>query len=173
MKAKYVAIPLLTILLLGGCQSVPENQQDSQYAGIPKGSEIVLHEMHALTGGNEKIVIRQGKFQKRQKAHGSYCYFVIRIEDFNAVRSSRLRPDTFRVTKTKHEKNVAGAYPLELANVAGNTYYLDWVMHLRSDRQPFVKELVCGIHQEGYEKDYLTINQIRTILGEVATVKTN
>ncbi len=172
MKMMYFAVPLL-VSLLAGCQSAPVDPHDSHRVGIAEGAEIVLHEGHLLDGSSQRIVIEGGKFRDRQDRYDNYCYFVVEVDDSNSVRPSRLMPDTFRVAKVQKVKNWVGAYPIRVASFKGDTFFMDWVMHLQSVKQPFVTKLVCGVYADPFDYNYLTINQIKAVLGGLATVNTD
>ncbi len=164
----FVALAMVT---LPACQSLRENQSQWHRAhDVPAGSTVSLARVIDIPAGRANVFIQGGKVQSYHATdlYSPYCELVLR-GDLNRART--VQPDTFEIYRSVQEVNpIYGAQTSGVADVLGSgesRQMYQTTMYLQSKRQPQVYQLVCGHWVYASSDDYLTVAQIRSVLGKL------
>mgnify|MGYP001147803401 CR=1 FL=1 len=169
------------MFVLSACRPVVYNDPlDVPGGRVPLESRVQLHQQLYFQPGYSRSFVQSGKALTYQQLdrYQPFCQFY-RYEppkDLETLRS--LQPDTFRVTKSFHEIEfgMAGISvmisfgSIALSNSQG-LQNLSSVLKLASPAQPEIVELRCSVYDEPLDWNYLSVNQIKAVLGNIATLE--
>jgi len=155
-------------------------------AYIKSGDRVILnHEISARTGS--KIYIQFGQTVPSTEVEQAkpYCYFHLYRNPSVIDTEASLVAGGFEIVKTINHYDfgsLQGA-PLQLASKALRPAPRGWVtqdasekiiitrLKLKSAEQPEVIELSCGIWAVPIERNHLSIDEVRTALGDIVTLE--
>jgi hypothetical protein len=182
------AVTLLLIALLGllsGCQTNATRSPYATRGSIPAGSSIQLLKPLTIPAKDNQVFIQDGQATSSSGYNYGYdqyypfCFFKThRI----SKKPQTIHADSFTIQRVYYyETEFVQTKPVRVASlipvtwIASETYVspivLLTVMELSSDKQPFVKKLVCG---GGYDLPQFaklpTIQQIHGVLGELGNL---
>lgn len=167
---------LLSLLVLGACQSTPLPREESPYHTVPAGSLLTLHKDLTIPARRASIFIQGGPMTVWQdvNSYHPHCIFeMYKVKD----TPQYVKAGTFTIRKVQREDYSAIAPGLQHARLMfsdGGPSYLVYatVMRLESIDQPEVFRLTCQ-HWEVPPQmpHHLTISQIRAALGNLFTLK--
>lgn len=175
------ALLIAVLVVLGGCQIVPERSEKSPYYPVPVGSELVLNQPLNFPAGDVSLFI-QGKPISYFSANKYYAYCKFELwtrED----RQRTIQPDTFTITRVSRESRytlrettpsvMKAAYRMASRDHQGGMAFeiTSWVMYLHSEKQPDVYRITCEHWQDPIDAAPLSIVQMRKAFGDVFTLK--
>ncbi|MCB1724360.1 MAG: hypothetical protein KDJ39_11780 [Gammaproteobacteria bacterium] len=179
MKTLFI---LFTAALLAGCQAMP-TLRDTVGGGYVDltGATLELHRALPIAAGRARVFVQDGAVTAGFDHYRTHCAFEIRGVDHDAVS---IEPDAFRIAHVQQslQQVVDASDPAAhqfaaLAWLAGmdgdgsSSYYLGYHFTLYSARQPEVMRMTCyGAYQEPYDLEAPTLGEIRTALGDLATI---
>ena len=167
-------------LILLSCQSTIYNDSfDSPQSKIPPASIIELHLSLSFTVGFSRSFIQFGQpvslnnIDEREP----YCQF-IRYEPPAALETQRtVQPDDFIIThSTQTIENSLSGFSMKISIGSKglgdrDDQTLSSILKLRSEKQAEIVKLKCSIFAQPDEWNYLSVNQIKGVLGHLATIK--
>lgn len=169
--------PLFAVLLLSlaACQSMRANQTRwHRDHDVPAGAVVRLERAVAFPADRANVYIQDGQVRPYGGVdlYSPHCELIIR-GDISHAR--RVAPDTFEIYRSVQEINpIYGMQTSGSASLPGtgeSRAMFQTTMYLRSKRQPHVSQLVCGHWVYGSSDDYLTVAQIRAVLGKLMVLK--
>ena len=161
---------------IAGCATPQARDESSQYFKLPKGSHLVLHQEIGILANSARAYVQNGRVLpfpevERYRAH---CKFEMK-QPLDAPQT--IKPDTFVVTETYREIN-RGTHSGAIMPVAMRLAYggLSYELYatffaLKSATQKNVLGLTCQHLEDPVNPRYLSIQDIRTTLGSVATLQ--
>ena len=161
---------------IAGCTTAPVQDESAQYFDLPKGSRLVLNQDIEIPADSARAYVQHGRvlsFPKidRYRAH---CKFEMKRR---LDTPQTIKPDTFVVTKMYREINRgthSGAImPVAIQLAGGGLSYELYATFflLNSPTQPNVLGLTCQHLEDPVSPRYLSIQDIRMALGNVATLQ--
>ena len=174
-------ILLAAVVLLSACQTTYEGNENSPYYMVPVGSTLILHKDAVIPPMLAGIYFQAGQALPLSQVNQYYphCKFeVLNIRD----NPRSIRADTFAIKKVVQE--TSHSVDAGQIRIAGLSMGIGIGMHdgasvqtyatrlnLRSEKQPEVYRLSCGLWAYPYDGKYLTINEIRKTLGDFFTLQ--
>ncbi len=172
-------IALVLTFWLTGCQSLSLTPKESSELRVPVGSSITLNEPLAFEIGYSRSFIQFGKPIRANelRKYYPYCQFY-RYEHPDELQSERtMKPDTFRVTRSYRAMDFlssgSGGILFDPTNRSGgppDDNILGNIMKLKSIQQPEIVELKCAVLTEPSLSNYLTVAEIKEVLGTLVTI---
>lgn len=178
-------IPIVAVLLLGGCVTQYQGDEKSPYFVVPVGSTVKLNQELAIPADEVGVYFQGGKVTPKVQLdlYRPHCRLEVRER---LVHAQVVKPDTFRVARATQEllhsvqlpvllaakgSMWAGRRGLYASDSPGPELYATR-LSLRSATQPHVLYLTCG-HLEGepVQARHLTIEEIRRALGHIFTLQ--
>jgi len=165
----------LATLSLTACANLAPKDENSPFYAVPAGSRIVLHQNLQISPDRARVYLQDGKIVRGPSPFSPYCQF--EVNDLLPA-GQILKADEFVVRKTQMgEEFIASRSPFILAvsgggNAGSRDLLLVWHLWLESPRQPNVRRMICGGRFDTpYRARRPSINEIRTQLGDIATLK--
>ena len=170
--ARFVRLAFAALLLsLAACQSLRENQARWHRAhDVPPGAVAILERAVEFPTERANVYIQDGQVRPYGGVdlYSPHCELIIR-GDISHART--VSPDTFEIYRSVQEINpIYGMQTSGSATFPGageSRAMFQTTMYLRSKSQPHVYQLVCGQWVYGSSDDYLTVAQIRAVLGNL------
>lgn len=178
---RWLAVAAVSIVLLPGCQALSHPIDPGESTNIPVGSVLELHKRLVVTSEHDRIrfyrgaVIEDKDFGMTMKYDPS-CRLVMHrdLVEYNHV----IVPGDFRIYAVKQfddyevlgSRIVASNGPLLAYGGGILPQEFATVMYLRSDSQPQVDRLVCSEYQSPAEGVFLTVDEMRAVLGGIFTL---
>jgi hypothetical protein len=193
MNARILSVVAL-VAAVSACQRiVPAGDQSPRFA-LPPDSVLELHRTVEVPRGQYNAYIQYGEVSAAvESRYESYCYLRVMRSKSALANPFTIEPGEFRlVGKDLRKDNIAGyghgirvggvwvasaVTPVRLTGVfmdsadGGSNRYLNTVMALESATQPEVSSLVCGVFADPSLGRHLSLEQIRAVLGDVATIR--
>jgi len=178
-------ISLAISFLISGCQTLSEPVDFSHPKSKPPvGTIVQLNEKLTFQTGTSRSYIQHGKFKefKGIEDREPWCMFY-RYEPRAALKSERsVEPDNFTVTSSLQRAEMVSAKPFFISTFNmilpamlesdnSNSATLTTTMKIKSDKQPEVVELRCGVFNESFSENYVSVNKILETLGNIVTLK--
>ncbi len=180
----------LSTVLLAACQIDTSRYPDSSpFKPVPVGSTLELHQPVTIPADKLAVYLQGGKVLPYSDINVTmaHCKFQLyRLSD----RERTVHPDRFRITKVQHEETHSVSWPgiqyaagrvgiginMRIGSSGGDSdgpsvRAFVTQMRLQSANQPEVFRLSCG-HVDDPGSHFLSIEQIRKVLGEVLTLRT-
>jgi len=148
---------VVTVIALSACQGAAEYAQALAESSVPVGSRLILNQSLSIPSDTAHVRLQSGEIRSAGAIKQYYpnCNFRLRTR---TDAPQKLEPDTFIIFKVEYGKDI----------VAGDNvqrYYSE--MHLRSEKQPNVFMLACQQWNKPPDSSYVTVDQIRVVLGEI------
>jgi hypothetical protein len=169
---------LLAFTLLAGCQTTPLNF-DNARSVPPPGTIVELNQNLEFARGVSRSYIQYGEALGSHGKYNSYepwCQFYL-YEPQSMMKNPRtIEADRFTVVKSYQNIDYVLKDPMKLAFVGsgigdgGEVYPLVTTMILQSEKQPQVRELRCSNTDNPYPSNFVSVNKIIEVLGNVATL---
>ena len=171
-------------LLLIACSTLSEEQfLNSPFHVPPVGSRVQLHQRLNVEPGYSRAFIQGGesRMPDELKIRDPYCQFY-RFEPPEALQTRRyIEMDEFLIIRAYQSEDIAVLKPQRLARLSTAAMFimdddspssmtLSTVMKLKSGNQPEIIELKCAIFTDPFVENFLSIKEIQTTLGKVATL---
>ena len=174
--ARLVRLLFAVLLLsLAACQSIRENQARwHRTHDVPAGSMVSLERAVAFPADRANVYIQDGQVRPYGSVdlYSPHCELIVRA-DISHART--VAPDTFEIYRSVQEINpIYGMQTSGSASFPGtgeSRAMFQTTMYLRSKRQPHVHKLVCGHWVYASSDDYLTVAQIRAVLGKLMVLR--
>lgn len=172
IRSLKIFICILLLLKLSGCSTLsPPKDENSHLYGVPAGSKVILHQDLQIKPNSARVYLRNGEVSNKPGGK-SYCQF--KVNDV-IPEEQTLHADEFIVRKTQMGTvNITMHDPLIVAsrdNKGTSDVTLVWYLWLESPQQPNVRLLTCGgTRQMPHRARRLSINEIRTHLGDIASL---
>jgi len=170
------------LISLAGCQALREPTDPAHSTRVPAGSVLTLHKRLVVTNSHDRIRFYRGAVAEDKdflltKKYEPNCRLVMHrdLRDYDHV----ITPGRFAIYAVKEfddyqilgPRIVASNGPLLAGDGGIMPQEYATVMYLRSAKQTQVDRLVCGHYQDSTEGDYLTIEQIRSALGDIFSLE--
>ena len=146
---------------------------------IDAGDTIQLHQSITAPGG-EKVYIQNGKVKNYTSVNQNkpFCYFHVYRSRSVIDNEFSLNQDSFRVTAVnrRHKTAAFTEVPVKLAagasfNRGASQRIILTKIQLKSDHQPDVSSLNCGIWAVPTERNHLSIKEVKSAFGKVISVE--
>ena len=177
-------VPLFILVLLPGCQTSYEGNEDSPFYAIPAGSSVTLTRNLTVPANQVAVFLQGGEVVPSDRVNQYYphCKFELRRR---LDTPQTVQADSFQVTKVVQEIGHSVALEqLRLAEVSIGMGFLagargdgaslqTWStrMMLSSAHQPDVFRLSCGQAALLHEGQHVSINEMRKALGGIFALK--
>ena len=178
-KQNTLKILIISILILGcfACANQPVNQEPPAYQVIKSGQVLQLNENLLIPPESATVYLQNGAITQGNKIDqwSPNCRIVVeRITE----NERTIQPDEFVVTGIRYERTYAANKPVMYASLfdtaeSGLPIAEEFVIYLalKSDKQPFVKTLVCKHWEDPHNGYHLTMQQIKQALGNLFIFK--
>ena len=186
-------------LTIAGC-ATQQYPITSPYYRIPPGTRIVLNEALIIPPNTARVYLQNGKVVSpgEKDRYQPNCWFL--SWKLSETTPQEIHPDTFIVTQTqKNEDYVQNFSKMSVASAtvstevgvgvgigvgAGNhgmfgpfsgdvpiatEYTTD--IYIQSDTQPDIRRLACSHWDDVHTGEHLTVEQMQTALGKIATIQ--
>ena len=175
-------ILLATSVLLSACQTAYVGNENSPYYTIPVGSTLTLNQNAVIPPNLAGFLLQNGQIQTQSQINQyyPYCKFeVLKIRD----DPQPIQADTFSIVKVVQQidhsvdagqTKLAGlsiGIGIGISNGGSSVQTYATRLNLRSEKQPEVFRLSCGLWDYPEKGKHLTINEIRKTLGNVFTLQ--
>ena len=181
---RFRLIPVvIATLFLAACQTTPTGAPDSQFFGLGPGSTVVLNQSLDVPAKKSVAYVVEGRSVRKTRMYYPYCYFEMLRPRSEFTQPTTIEADTFSVKSVSRRKDIASSGQIMFAsvdvgiNLAGsfvgggtNQHYLNTYIELESERQPQVKNLICGIFGHPADVNWLNVPAINEQLGPIATL---
>lgn len=167
----------LFVLAFAGCAVTPS--PDSPHTRVPVGSRLVLTQPLTIPPRAVATYIQDGRALNYGAVDRYYPHCKFELYDLADERRT-VAPDTFTVTRVVRDTLEVQAPTLQrFAAVAGGfagfgedggapiALENQTILYIESSRQPGVYRLTCNYWDQPFESRHLTINEIRTALGDL------
>jgi len=181
---KILLPSLLTVLLLGGCQSLPSGSAAGgpYFNDIPKGSTLTLQVPLVILPGRVRVYLPRSGPGAAAGGYATSCS--LELWNRNEQRVV-VEPDTFvidrisggitpiLVSNPKHTMVASLGYMPRIAQDGdGSSFLRSYAeFYLKSGRQPDVYRLTCGYMDDPWEVEPLTVAEISEALDGVMTLE--
>jgi len=168
MKA-FVVIAIF--IALQACSNI------ESYNGIEAGNILELKERLTIRANSARISIQFGKIVNYSQIDNYYphCWFIswkrktepqiIKVDKFEIISVI----ETFDLVKRE-----SGGFRLSAISVADSgltaVEYITEI-HLRSEKQPHIKRLICSHWEDPSDAAHLSLQQIQNTLGNIAAIR--
>ncbi|KPK37125.1 MAG: hypothetical protein AMJ69_12510 [Gammaproteobacteria bacterium SG8_47] len=182
MNLRPLAVLVLGTLVAVGCQSAPVDRERSTSFTIPTGTVLVLNQELTIPGETASVLIQEGKVALDNKVRRYHPHCRLEVRE-RKPQAQTIQPDSFVVTRVRDFYEVVQSGPLRLAQLdtphpaivvasdASPTWNYITELRLESERQPNVFQLQCMQWNAPPNDDYVTVEQIRGVLGEIITLE--
>lgn len=173
----------LLATLLSACGTTPVRDPSSPYFLPPDGSRLMVHKPIAIAAHRGWTYIQGGDLIAQsgvlsfQGVDQYYPHCMMELHSRNADRFI-IEPDEFIIHKTAHYEELVQARPVTVAgrglsvSDAGLTAInMQTIYYLHSERQPEVWRMVCQHWDDPHTAQFLTLAQIRSVLGELVSIE--
>lgn len=175
------ALMLAVVVLLCGCQTSYQGNEDSPYYKVPVGSTLILNNDITIPPYKAGVYIQGGQILPLSQVNKYYphCKFeVLKIRE----APQTVKADTFVIKKVVQEiTDTVDTGQLRLAGISIGINISDddgpsvqtyaTRLNLRSERQPEVFRLSCGQWAYPSQGQQVTINEMRKALGNLFTLQ--
>ena len=183
-------IVMLSLLLTSGC-SMPVNIPLASIKNtLPIGSVLQLTQTIVIPADRSYMYIANGELKKLKNYNTVniyYPYCTIHLHN-DSEKSRQIMPGHFEVTKIEEWEREYGSLfnknktfvqrsggrfiKTSMSDGGGPSIVMHaTIISLRSINQPEVKELVCGHWNDPSELEALTLNEMKSALGELIIIK--
>lgn len=159
---------VVAVLILGGCASVGED--DAPYL-LPVGSEVELTQTIDTKRG-ATINIQSGQVARRGELEivFPYCLFQVWRSAEEIDDPLVIEQDTFVVKNVSRQLDYIAVMGVQFAAGSDANRSLSSVMELSSDKQPFVRRLVCVKWGNPTRDRYVSLHEMQTALGKLVVL---
>jgi len=176
-----VTFALGTLLILG-CESTPVDRESSTAFKIPAGTKLVVNQELIIPAETASILIQDGKVAAGKKVRHYHPHCRLEVRDRKEQPQS-VQPDTFVAVKVLDFYEVVLARPLQVAQLgttdqgimvaqdASPSFNYITELRLESESQPNVSRLQCMKWNVPPDSDYVTVEEIRAVLGDLMTIE--
>ena len=173
---KYFCYLVLT--LLAGCQTTPLDY-DKAHSVPPPGTIVELNQNLEFSRGVSRSYIQYGEALGSHGKYNSYkpwCQFYLYESQAMMKERRTIKADRFSVVKSYQNISYVLSNPVKLAFIGagfgdgGEVRPLVTTMILHSEAQPQVRELRCSKTDNPFYSNFVSVNQIIEVLGNVATL---
>ena len=161
--------------MTSSCSNSPVKDPDSYLYSVPVGSTLTLNKPITIQANLARQFFQSGQpvLEKDLNIYYPHCSIVMNT----LVKSNRtIQPTTFEIYKVLDDEELAQQYILYAANllnlndgptiVGYATYYF-----LRSADVPDIRSLECIQWNDPVDVEYLSINEVRSAIGDYFTLK--
>ena len=182
-------LTLLVVLLTSSCSVSLDYKRTTIKELLPIGTTLRLTHMLDIPADRSFIYIAHGKVAPLKNyntvnIYQPYCTFHLHDE---SLQARQIIPDQFEVTKivewerdfgrldnkkNAYATNRAGRFiKTTIAGDGGPSIVMyATILSLRSTKQPEVKEIVCGHWNDPAEVEPITLQEMKSALGELITI---
>ena len=174
-------ITIQACILLSACSILLAKNTASDL--IPDGSQLIIRQNLTIPGGKARVYIQYGKVIKENEKdqYLAHCW----LQSWKVLEyPQEIKADTFTIkSSSRYEDLVYKTRPLLLASNSKNEYALQvsfgsvtaidqqTVLHIHSEKQPDIRELVCSYWDDPANDKHLTLQEIRAALGDIIQLK--
>lgn len=172
----------LVAVFVAGCAGVTNMAYEDTWYVTPKpGSRVEVQETLAL-GGGARISLQNGKVMRWGDVYKlkPYCQFRVMRSSGQLDEPLRINPDTFIVEQVYRRKDVVSLEGVQYAFADGEDFNnspsqrsMSTYLELSSEAQPDVYRLVCSRWDDPFDRNHLTISEIRQSLGDLVRLVLN
>ena len=182
---------LLLVISTTSCNLSMQHESVSIKELLPVGSMLNLTRNLTIPAGRSYIYLAEGKVARLKNfntvdIYEPYCMFHLKQE---ADYAREIKPDQFEITKiVEWERDYASRNFMKVSsnsysaygfiNMAGGNdggpsiVMYATILSLHSVSQPEVKEMVCGHWDDQHKIEPLTLEEMKTALGNLIVIKT-
>ena len=168
---------VLSAILLSACQSWHEPSETSPYYAIPVGSKLVLNQPVTIPAGTASVYIQRGQIVPYNGRDTYYANCKFEVETIRSAAYT-VQPDEFVVSKVRQRIELnrhfePGTLVAQTGDSSGDvtSKYYARLFYLESTKQPDVLRMVCGRWDYRAFSNHLTIQEIRSALGDMFTLR--
>ena len=163
---------ILLFLFPTACQVATLSLLESEYFTLPAGSTLTLHHELPVPANDWSVYFQNGKATDFGPVdeYEPYCELYLGSAKDKAWS---LQPDVFTIIRVDRGVEEAGSLQIKLASLTTGQFLHDFVpvhyittLYLHSEQQPEVQELRCSHLAEPRVGSFLSLQQIRSALGE-------
>ena len=146
---------------------------------VRPGDHVILNQ-DIVVGGGSRIYIQHGKTadNKSLQHREPYCYFHVYRDSSLVATPLSVAADRFQINKTgrgvEYSMDATPGYLMAgfgFFNQDASAQNLMIRFALSSESQPEVRWLKCGVFAVLNERNFLTIEEIREVLGDLVTLE--
>ena len=171
----HLASLVCVSMQLVACATGPVDPENSPFYNIPVGTSVVLHQALTIPADKAAVFIQNGEvktFRDIDKYYPHCKFEVSTIKESNQT----IQPDTFIIHKSTTDEHVQlnqSMFRHVSLNGGDGPPFIEMyrLMYLRSEKQPDVFRLSCGIWAISPNYYQLTVKEVRHALGKLMTLK--
>jgi len=177
--SKYFHLSLMAVLLtVVACSPNVTKDQDSYFYSVPVGSKLHLKQEIIIKANLGRTYFQYGKAVKKKDLNLYYPHCSITINTLSEG-DTIIKPATFEIYKVVDDEQYTQRH-IMYASIAsfdgdGGSDIVGYVSHyyLRSDSEPDVRTLECLQWNSRKDVEYLSINEVRNVLGNIFDLELN
>lgn len=181
-RAPLLAVALISSVLpgCGALMSAPE--PDKAWYVTPKPGSRVEVQQTLTVGGGARVSLQYGKVKRWRDVYKlePYCQFHVLRPREQLHEPLQIDPGTFVIDRVYRRKDVAGlegaryaAMGVEDFNHSPSQRTMATYLELSSDSRPDVHQLVCARWADPFDRNHVSIQEIRESLGSLVRLVTN
>lgn len=178
MKKYFNFLLLAALASVVACSPTVTKDQDSYFYSVPVGSKLHLNQEIIIQANLGRTYFQYGKAVKKKELNLYYPHCSITINTLSE-RDTIIKPATFEIYKVVDDEQYTQRY-IMYASIAsfdgdGGSDIVGAVSHyyLRSASEPDVRTLECLQWNSRKDVEYLSINEIRKVLGSTFNLELN
>ena len=163
-----LALLLIAVVVLGGCQSTSARDEASPFYVPPAGSRLVLQKTLTIPADTVGVIIQGGRAVSHRDVDQYYPHCRLEVRDRRDTAQT-VNPDDFLVRRVRRDVEVVSnprVGPVVRVGHGPSFFIYRTIFDLESPRQPSVRTLVCQYWGDPALNDHLSIREIRRALGE-------
>lgn len=159
------------------CQQLPTPNENSPYFTPPDGSTLTLNKKLSIPPCHAGVYLQYGKVVEKSLINVRYANCKFEVKDVKETPQTVI-PDIFEIYKTGLDTEIVlykNALVASIFSFSGSAspiaevYLTTW--YLRSTNQTNVLYLSCEHWEDPANGVYLTVTQIRQVLGDIMTLQ--
>ena len=161
-------------MLIVACSSAPVDAENSPFYNIPVGTSVVLHQALTIPADKAAVFIQNGEVKKFRDIDKYYPHCKFEVSTIKQTNQT-IQPDTFIIHKSTTDEQVQvnqSMFRHVALNGGDGPPFIEMyrLMYLRSEQQPDVFRLSCGIWAISPNYYQLTLKEMRHTLGNLITL---
>ena len=161
-------------MLMVACSTAPVDAENSPFYNIPVGTSVVLHQALTIPADKAAVFIQNGEVKSFRDIDKYYPHCKFEVSTIKQTKQI-IQPDTFIIQKSTTEEHVKVQQSMfrHVAMDGGDgPAFIEMYRHmyLRSEQQPDVLRLSCGIWAISPNYYQLTLKEMRHTLGNLISL---
>lgn len=168
------------VIMLVACQSYSKPSPNSWQSQPQIGSKVILHQDLEVPLGLSRVYMQLGEVRARNDTNEQkpYCYFYLRRPREELDNPMVIAADEFTIQNVYRRRVAVRIEPQQFAFIltgifdAGSSQHtMATYSELFSSHQTQVARLVCAVWDDPMEHNHVSLAEIVTALGGIATLK--